>query len=43
MLGLPVRGQRTRAHFRTGKTVGVMKKAVKLLMQKAEAEKKEKK
>jgi small subunit ribosomal protein S13 len=43
MLGLPVRGQRTRAHFRTGKTVGVMRKAAKLLMQKAEAEKKEKK
>lgn len=43
MLGLPVRGQRTRAHFRTGKTVGVMRKAAKLLMQKAEQEKKKEK
>ncbi|MDP2908278.1 MAG: 30S ribosomal protein S13 [Nanoarchaeota archaeon] len=26
-LGLPVRGQKTRSHFRTGKTVGVKKKS----------------
>ena len=28
-LGQPVRGQRTKSHFRTGSSVGVMKKAVK--------------
>ena len=28
MLGLPVRGQRTRSSFRRGKTVGVVRKAV---------------
>ena len=27
-LGLPVRGQRTKAHFRHGKTVGVRKKSL---------------
>lgn len=27
--GLPVRGQRTKSHFRHGKTIGVSKKAVK--------------
>ncbi len=30
-LGLPVRGQKTRSHFRKGRTVGVMRKAAKLL------------
>ncbi len=29
-LGLPVRGQRTKSHFRTGSSVGVMKKAAKI-------------
>lgn len=44
-LGLPVRGQKTRSHFREGKTVGVMKKAAKLAIAKAgkTEEKKEKK
>jgi len=28
-LGLPVRGQRTKSHFRKGRTLGVMKKGVK--------------
>jgi len=28
-LGLPVRGQRTKAHFRHGKSVGVIKKKIK--------------
>ena len=28
--GLPVRGQRTRGHFRHGKTVGVQRKAAKM-------------
>ena len=41
-LGQPVRGQRTKSHFRTGATVGVMKKQAKLLAQKSE-DKKEKK
>ncbi len=30
MLGLPVRGQRTRSSFRHGKTVGVVRKSVRL-------------
>lgn len=30
MLGLPVRGQRTKSSFRKGKTVGVVRKSVKL-------------
>ena len=30
MLGLPVRGQRTRSSFRRGKTVGVIRKSVRL-------------
>ena len=44
MLGQPVRGQRTRAHFRGGRIVGVMRKAIKAQMQAAqkEGEKKEK-
>lgn len=29
-LGQPVRGQRTKSHFRTGSSVGVMKKATKI-------------
>ncbi|HLC57207.1 MAG TPA: 30S ribosomal protein S13 [Candidatus Nanoarchaeia archaeon] len=33
--GLPVRGQRTRAHFRGGRSVGVMKKAAKMAAAKA--------
>lgn len=40
-LGLPVRGQRTRSHFRHGKAVGVMKKTIKVAMAKAEAGKKQ--
>ena len=43
MLGLPVRGQRTRSSFRKGRVVGVVRKAVKLAMKKAEEEGKEKK
>ncbi|MDI6806808.1 MAG: 30S ribosomal protein S13 [Candidatus Aenigmarchaeota archaeon] len=42
MFGLPTRGQRTRSHFRKGKTVGVLRKAAKLLMQKAEEKRREK-
>ena len=34
MLGQPVRGQRTRSHFRHGRTVGVVRKAVRLQQQK---------
>lgn len=40
-MGLPLRGQRTRSHFRHGKAVGVMKKTVKAAMAKAEAGKKQ--
>ena len=44
MFGQPVRGQRTRSHFREkGRIVGVMRKAVRQQMQKAGAEEKEKK
>jgi small subunit ribosomal protein S13 len=44
MHGLPVRGQRTRSSFRKGRTVGVIRKSVRIAMQKAESkEKKEKK
>lgn len=43
MLGQPVRGQRTRSHFRGGKIVGVMRKAVRLQMAKERKEEKEKK
>lgn len=34
MLGQPVRGQRTKSHFRKGRAVGVIKKAVRLQMSK---------
>jgi len=37
--GLPTRGQRTRAHFRSGRSIGVMKKAVKIAASKAAAAK----
>ena len=41
MLGLPVRGQRTRSSFRKGRVVGVVKKSIKIAMEKAkEGEKK---
>ena len=44
MLGQPVRGQKTRSHFRQkGRVVGVMRKAIKLQMQKPEEVKKEEK
>lgn len=43
MLGLPVRGQRTRSSFRKGRVVGVVKKAIKIAMEKARTEEKEKK
>jgi len=43
MLGLPARGQRTRSSFRKGRVVGVVRKAAKLAMKKAEEEGKEKK
>jgi len=39
MHGMPVRGQRTRSSFRKGRTVGVIKKAVRLAMQKSEEKK----
>ncbi len=42
-LGLPVRGQRTKSHFRTGSSVGVMKKAAKALAAAKPESKKEKK
>jgi small subunit ribosomal protein S13 len=40
MLGLPVRGQRTRSSFRKGRVVGVVKKSVRVAQEKAKAEKK---
>lgn len=40
MLGLPVRGQRTRSSFRKGRSVGVVRKAARDAMKKAEKEKK---
>jgi small subunit ribosomal protein S13 len=40
MLGLPVRGQRTRSKFRKGRVVGVVRKSVRMQMAK-EGEKKE--
>jgi small subunit ribosomal protein S13 len=43
MLGQPVRGQRTRGHFRTGREVGVVRKAVRTVMAKGGEEKKEEK
>ena len=42
-LGQPVRGQRTKSHFRTGATVGVMKKQAKLLATQKSGEKEKKK
>ena len=40
MYGQPVRGQRTRSHFREkGKVVGVMRKAIRIQMRKKEEEK----
>lgn len=38
MLGQPVRGQKTRSHFRHGRTIGVIRKAVRLQMQKKKGE-----
>ena len=38
--GQPVRGQRTKSHFRTGATVGVMKKAARAAAKPAEEKKK---
>lgn len=40
MLGLPVRGQRTRSSFRKGRVVGVIRKAARAAMKKTEKEKK---
>lgn len=40
MLGLPVRGQRTRSSFRKGRAVGVVRKAVKIVTEKERGEKK---
>ncbi len=40
MYGLPVRGQRTRSHFRKGRTVGVVRKEVRMALAKAGAEEK---
>lgn len=42
MLGLPARGQRTRSSFRKGRAVGVIRKAVRITLDKGE-EKEEKK
>ncbi len=44
-IGQPVRGQRTRSHFRTGTSVGVQRKAAKIAQAQAESgkDKKEKK
>jgi len=43
MLGLPVRGQRTRSSFRGGKVVGVIRKTVRMQMEKEGEKKKEEK
>ena len=40
MLGLPVRGQKTRSHFRKGRTVGVIRKEVRMRMGKEKEKKK---
>ena len=40
-LGLPVRGQSTKAHFRHGKAVGVVKKATRVATAKADTGKKD--
>jgi small subunit ribosomal protein S13 len=42
MLGQPVRGQRTRSSFRGGRIVGVVKKSIKIAMEKAKTEEKKK-
>ena len=42
-IGQPVRGQRTRSHFRTGVSVGVQRKAAKIAQAAAEKESKKKK
>ncbi len=41
-VGLPVRGQSTKAHFRHGRSVGVMRKAVKAAVDSGKKDKKEK-
>ena len=43
MMGQPVRGQRTRSHFRVGKEVGVVRKAVRVAMTKEGEKPKEEK
>jgi len=43
MLGMPVRGQRTRSSFRKGRVVGVVKKSIKIAMEKAKTEEEKKK
>lgn len=43
MLGLPVRGQRTRSSFRKGRIVGVVRKAVRVLQEKGGEKEKGKK
>jgi len=43
MLGQPVRGQRTRSSFRGGRIVGVVRKAVRMQLEKEKKEEKEKK
>ena len=43
MLGLPTRGQRTRSSFRKGRSVGVVRKSVRILQDKGGKEKKEEK
>jgi small subunit ribosomal protein S13 len=40
MLGLPVRGQRTRSSFRKGRVVGVVRKSVRIVQQEAGKEEK---
>jgi len=40
MLGLPVRGQRTRSSFRKGRVVGVIRKTIRMQMEKEGKEKK---
>lgn len=43
MLGLPVRGQRTRSSFRKGRVVGVIRKTVRMQLEKEKKDDKEKK
>jgi small subunit ribosomal protein S13 len=43
MLGLPVRGQRTRSGFRKGRVVGVVRKTIRVLQEKGKEKKEEKK